>query len=248
MGICEVLRDTILWIADKVKSEESPGRCRRCLQTCVTCPLACVTCCLEKVSREAIIWTAIWGDSFITSCCSSWKLVWENLDEVAAITVVSDFLMMLGKAFVCLLTTGGAGFLINYIYGNDVSSLVMPCTVIFIFTYVVSGLFMNMFTTTLNCIFFCFLVDETVNDPDQMYADPGLEQVVKKFEDSSKQRAEQMRKARVPPGSRQGGAAADGTPAGGDQKAPAAAAGTAAAASAGTAAATSSTPAPTASV
>ena len=34
---------------------------------------------------------------------------------------------------------------------------------IFIFTFVVSGLFMNMFTTTLNCIFFCFLVDETVN-------------------------------------------------------------------------------------
>jgi hypothetical protein len=195
VGTCELLRITVVYMADKAKGE-NPGCCRKCILAPITCCMNCVTCCLEKVSKHAIVWTAIWGDSFIVACCSSFKMIWDNLDRVAAITVVSGFLMLLGKALVSLLTAGLAGLVIQAIYGEEVSSIIMPCTVIFVLSFVVATLFMSIFEVTLDCIFLCFLVDEyNFGGTDQMYASKGLEEVIKKYQTVSQKRAERIRNA-----------------------------------------------------
>jgi len=232
VGICEFLRDSILWLANKLKGEH-PGRCRRCLIACVACPLNCVTCCLEKVSKHAIVWTAIWGDGFIVSCCSSFKLIWDNLDRVAAITIVSGFIMLLGKVLVALLVTGVAGLIMQAVYGTEITSIIMPCVVTFILCFAVATLFMGMFEVTLDCLFLCFLVDEyNFGGTDQMYADPGLESVVNRFQDKSQIRARELRA--------HGNVHKGGVVESKDGATGTAAAGTAAAGASGTAAATAS--------
>jgi hypothetical protein len=214
VGICETLRLTIVYLADKAKGD-NPGCCRKCLLAPITCCMACVTCCLEKVSKQAIVWTAIWGDSFIVSCCSSFKLIWDNLDRVAAITIVSGFLMLLGKAFVSLLVAGIGGLVIQGIYGEEVSSIIMPCLVIFVLSFVVATLFMSIFEVTLDCIFICFLVDEwNYGGTEEMYASKSLAEVIKNFQTHSEKRAQKIRNAAAVRAEK--GAAPAGTTAGTD--------------------------------
>jgi len=193
VGLCELIRATVLWIAEKAKGDK-PNACQRCILGSLTCCLKCVTCCLEKISKHAIVWTAIWGDSFIVACCSSFKLIWDNLDRVAAITIVSGFLMLLGKALVALLVTGISGLIMQGIYGDELSSIIMPCVVIFILSFVVASMFMSIFEITLDCIFICFLVDEyNFGGTDQMYAHPDLEKVINKYQTASQKRANAIR-------------------------------------------------------
>jgi choline transporter-like protein 2/4/5 len=196
VATCETLRVTIIYLADKAKGE-NPGCLRKCILAPITCCMACVTCCLEKVSKQAIVWTAIWGDSFIVACCSSFKIIWDNLDRVAAITVVSGFLMLLGKAFVSLLVAGIGGLVVEGVYGEEVSSIIMPCFVIFVLSFVVATLFMSVFEVTLDCIFLCFLVDEWNfgDHPEQMYSSKGLADVITHCKTASEKRAQRIRNA-----------------------------------------------------
>jgi len=211
VGMCELIRTTVVYLADKAKGE-NPGCCRKCILGPITCCMHCVTCCLEKVSKQAIVWTAIWGDSFIVSCCSSFKLIWDNLDRVAAITVVSGFLMLLGKALVSLLVAGIGGLVIQGIYGEEVSSIIMPCVIIFVLSFVVATLFMSIFEVTLDCIFICFLVDEyNYGGTDEMYASKSLADVIKNFQSHSEKRAMKIRNAAALRAGGTGAAAATGT-------------------------------------
>jgi hypothetical protein len=43
------------------------------------------------------VWTAVWGDSFGTAACSSFKLLWGNLGRTGAFSVVAMFLLFVGK-------------------------------------------------------------------------------------------------------------------------------------------------------
>ena len=122
---------------------------------------------------------AIYGDSFASSACSSFALIWANLARVAALTVVSAFLMFIGKLFVAFLTTGIAAIAIYKHYTLELNSLVMPVVVIFLLSYLVAALFMALLETTASTVFLCFLVDENYNKHSgSMLASTGLQNVI----------------------------------------------------------------------
>jgi len=65
------------------------------------------------------------------------------------------------------------------VYGDEISSIAMPCFVIFVLAYLVATLFMALFETTIDTIFLCFLIDEELNKASgQMFASPSLQQLV----------------------------------------------------------------------
>jgi len=149
---------------------------------------------LDKISKNALVWTAIWGDSFLVAACSSFKLIWDNLSRVAAINLVSGFMMLLGKVLVSFATTGIAGFIMQGVYGEELNSVVMPSVVVFILAFLVASLFMVVFEVTIDCTFFCFLVDEkTYGGTNGMYASEELEGLVNKYKSHSEKHADMLR-------------------------------------------------------
>jgi hypothetical protein len=193
VSMCEALRYTVIYIADKAKGDD-PNCLQKCILGTTSCCLKCVTCCLEKISKTALVWTAIWGDSFLVASCSSFQFVWNNLSRVAAINLVSGFLMMLGKVLVALLCTGGVAMYIQTFMDDEISSIIMPCLVTFVLCYVAATLFMVIFEVCIDCIFLCFLVDEKhFAGSDKMYASKELEAVVNRYRPQSEKRAEKMK-------------------------------------------------------
>jgi len=162
IAIIMFLRAVVHYIEEKTKVD-TPNVVQRAIFCLIQCCLKCVECCCDKLSKNAFVWTAIYGDSFIPAACSSFGLVWSNLARLAAVNMVGDFLLFLGRVLVALFTTGLVAIILNDYYLDQISSLVMPCVVVFLVAYLVAALFMSIFDVTIDTIFLCFLIDERFN-------------------------------------------------------------------------------------
>eukprot|EP00823_Brevimastigomonas_motovehiculus_P006890 TRINITY_DN5911_c0_g1_i1.p1 TRINITY_DN5911_c0_g1~~TRINITY_DN5911_c0_g1_i1.p1 ORF type:complete len:660 (+),score=170.59 TRINITY_DN5911_c0_g1_i1:68-2047(+) len=145
----------------KAASGGQPNKCQQWLFCAIKCCLRCAECCMDKVSKNALIWTAIWGHSFIPACCSSFKLIFDNLRLIAAVTAISGYLLFLGKLFICFIVTGICGIIflkVNY-FEDNMSSVVMPLVVIFILAYLIGTMFMGLLDMVIDAILLCYLSD-----------------------------------------------------------------------------------------
>jgi len=186
---------TIVRSLEKKAQAENANQLQRALLCALACCLKCADCCLDKVNKNAFIWTSIYGDSFVPAACSSFALVWANLARVAAISIVGDTLLFIGKFVVALLTTGIMAFVIEGAYGDKISSLALPLVLIFILAYLVASLYMVVFETTIDTIFICFLVDEKFNkQTGQMLAPPSLIRLVDNHAAINAEHAQQAKK------------------------------------------------------
>lgn len=52
---------------------------------------------MDKVSKNAFIFCAVYGDAFCPSAAASFTLVWRNLVRVAAVSMVGSVIVFLGK-------------------------------------------------------------------------------------------------------------------------------------------------------
>jgi len=173
-------------------SGKEPNKIQKLLFRLVDCLLWCLECCLDKVSRNALIWVSIYGDAFCPAVCGSFKLMWANLVRVAVITFFSAIVTALGKIMIPLATTGlCAALLLNVEpYKSELSSPIYPLVVIFIISVAVALMFLTVYDTAIDTVFMCFLLDEKHNKSNgRMLADEGLRNIVQKYEAESKKLA-----------------------------------------------------------
>jgi len=142
---------------------------------------------------------AIYGDPFIPSTCNAFALVWRNLARIAALNIVAEIVLNVGKVIVAMCTAGIAGIIMAAIYGDQLTSISMPCFVVFMLAYMVAEFFMMIFHATIDTVFLCFLVDEEVykkrveSDPNtQMFAANELQDLVKRHAGQSEEMAAQQ--------------------------------------------------------
>jgi choline transporter-like protein 2/4/5 len=181
IAVIEFIRLVVKYVEEMSTPKHGPAnRLQKAVFCLLQCCLACVQCCLDKISKNALVWCAIYGDNFAESACASFALVWANLARVAALSLVSAFILLVGKLLVAFLTTGLAAISIFHYYGDqELSSLVLPVVVIFLLSYLVAALFMATLDTTAATVFLCFLVDEKYNKQSGcMLASPGLQAVI----------------------------------------------------------------------
>ncbi len=172
------------------------NRLQKCLFCFIHCFLYCIQCCMDKISKNAFIWTAIWGESYAPAACNSFRLIWSNLGRVAALSIVSSYIVFIGKLFVAFVTTGIAGVAMFRYYGKELNSPVLPMITVFILAYMIASLFMSVVETVIDTVFICFLVDEKYNKASgKMLADPGLLEVINAHSDYCNEHAQKEKMA-----------------------------------------------------
>ena len=178
-------------------SGKEPNKLQKLLFRIVDCLLWCLECCLDKVSRNALIWVSIYGDAFCPSVCGSFKIIWSNLMRVAVITFFSAIVTNLGKIMIPLMTTGLCGLVLLYVapYKDELGSPILPLVIILVISIAVACLFLTVYDTAIDTVFMCFLIDEKHNKNNgQMLADEGLRTIVQKYEAESQKLAGSMQR------------------------------------------------------
>jgi len=191
LAIIQFIRAVLKYLELQTK-KASPNRIQIIIFRLLQCCLGCVECCCDKVNKNGFVWMGVYGDAFVPSVCNSFQLIWNNLFRLAAVELVGEYMLVCGKIIVSLLSTGICGLIIKGIYDTRVSSIVMPCLLVFLIGYFVASVFMNLFETAIDTIFLCFLIDEEANkESGQMYASKSLKDLIDAHSATSREMHEQ---------------------------------------------------------
>lgn len=191
LATVQFIRYTVVYLEKKSKAE-APNALQKCLFASLVCCLKCVECCLDKLNKNGLIWTAVYGDGFCTASCSAFALLWRNLARVCAINLVSTIIVRIGK----LLTA----FLVTYIFymvmqnhepwRSQLHSPFFPGAMIFAFSFFAGSAVFTLFEAILDCQFLCFLIDYEENGATgRMLASEDMQKIVGKYQDASEKRA-----------------------------------------------------------
>lgn len=189
IAIVQMMRVMVKYV-EKQTQGSPPNKFQKALFAAIQCCLKCLECCLDKLNRNALIWTAIWGDGFCTAACSAFALLWRNLHRVAAISVVSSILINISKFVICALNAGVMWGMVMFSPMVDkVSSPMAPSAVVFAMSWLIASCFMSVFSSIIDAVFLCFLVDLETNKHGEMVASKTLQQLVDKYSSDSEKKA-----------------------------------------------------------
>eukprot|EP00276_Gloeochaete_wittrockiana_P000795 CAMPEP_0184672956 /NCGR_PEP_ID=MMETSP0308-20130426/86409_1 /TAXON_ID=38269 /ORGANISM="Gloeochaete witrockiana, Strain SAG 46.84" /LENGTH=573 /DNA_ID=CAMNT_0027120383 /DNA_START=56 /DNA_END=1777 /DNA_ORIENTATION=- len=150
--------------------------------------LLCFERFLQFLNKNAFIMIAIYGKSFCASAGNAAKLLLSNILRLAAISVISDFLLFLGKIAITASCTSLAFVWMSqdprYTTGTaKLNSVILPLVVVFLGSYTIATAFISVFDIAIDTIFLCFCADSAK-------APPGLVQ----FLDESAEEAKRKKK------------------------------------------------------
>jgi len=197
IAIIKTLRTILAYVEEKTSSAD-PNILQKALFCILKCILRCVECCIDKISKTAFVFIAIYGSSFCSAAGESFSLLMRNLARVAFLNLVSNYLTFAGKVVVTILTTGIFAVIYRSKFEESISSPVLPCIVTALFAYAISSLFMVVFETIIDTMFVCFMVDLDHNADGQMMAPIELQKLVDHHKDASAEvaREKMAKKAR----------------------------------------------------
>merc|ERR1712156_1178210 len=162
----------------------------RCCLCCIHCFLKCVDCCIDKLSKDGFVFTSIFGTPFCSSAIMAFDMIWENLMNVAALTVVSDYVEFVGKISVSMVTTGIMLFAIDQYYTEDrISSYLFICLALLCITYLSALVFMHVFDVAIETLFLCCVIDLKANGQ-AIHSSAGFRDLIDEHKDENAQEAE----------------------------------------------------------
>jgi hypothetical protein len=170
IAIIQFIRAVVHYIENKVGGKKN--KLQEYIFKCIHCCLACAECCMDKINKNALIWTAIFGDSFAPAACGSFRLIMAHLEKVAAINIITGMVINMSKLFCGGLTCLIGILLIQNVepYASDVNSIYMPGVVMFLIGFYIGTAFLAIQHALIDCIFLCYLVDMDKNPKGRRYA------------------------------------------------------------------------------
>ncbi|KAJ1456760.1 plasma-membrane choline transporter-domain-containing protein, partial [Pelagophyceae sp. CCMP2097] len=126
----------------------------------VQCCLACVEKCLRFLNKIAYVQTAIHGVGLCAAGKKAFDMLAKNGLRVATVSVVSTFVLTLGKVAVC-----ASAALLFYLYAeqqlsDDLYSLVLPTALVGVMAFATAGAFNDVFDMVIISVLQCFATDE----------------------------------------------------------------------------------------
>jgi len=117
---------------------------------------------LQYLVRNAYIIVAKDGTPLIESGRKTFNLMMKNLVDVVALNQFGDFVLVLGRIFVVLIT----GFISYELIGKKegIQYPFFPILLVVIFAFLIIHCFMTVYEMTLDTIFICFCEDCEQND------------------------------------------------------------------------------------
>lgn len=169
------------------KARELGNALGEALLCCCQCCLWCFEQFIKFLNKNAYIQCAIFGTPFCRSAREAFGLITRNVGKVGSISYVSTIVLFVGKFFISCLTTAGAYIYINQEMGEQLYSLMGPCGLIFIMSYFVGDMFLDVFDMSTSTVLHCFVADEEMFDGDECYAEGKLRDWLDDFEKSERQ-------------------------------------------------------------
>lgn len=158
------IRAIMEYIGKKVAEASGENGCTKCIICCLRCCLDCFDRFVRFLNRNAYIYMALSCESFCTSALHSFILMLKNAAKFSFVDGIAEVFMFLAKALISLLTTVVMYFMIGWT--TEVQSPILPLIVIWIFSYVLSAVFIAIFDIGANTLLQCYILDQEIAKSD----------------------------------------------------------------------------------
>ena len=181
LAIVQIIRAILAKIQRQVK--KANNRIADALLCCCQCCLWCFEKCIKFLNKNAYIQTAIFGTAFCKSAREAFFLIARNAGRIGAITYVSGAVLFIGKLFISAVTTSASYYVMNELIGDEVFSLAGPTIFIFIISYFISDMFMDIFDMGVTTVLQCFIADEEMfEERGECYAEGRLRKYIDDYD------------------------------------------------------------------
>jgi Plasma-membrane choline transporter len=178
VAIVQLIRAMIAKVQKEAKKANS--KIANCVLCCCQCCFWCLECMLKFINKNAYIQTAIFSTSFCKSCRESFQLIFRNAARVAAISYVSAAVLIIGKLFISSIVTLAGYYILVEDMGDKLYSVGGPVAVIFLISYWISDMFMDVLDMGISTVLHCFIADEEMFESDDRYHEKSLKDYVDK--------------------------------------------------------------------
>jgi len=200
IAIIKTIRAVVAYLQKKAK--DSHNTIMQAVLCCVQCCLWCFEKCMKFINKNAYIQTAIYGYGFCHSARVAFFLILRNILRVAAVGIVSEIVLILGKLFVPILTTLACYLCVGYgLPQGETNGIVVPMAMVFVLSYFVASMFTEIFGMAIETILCCYIADEESFPPEERFADGDLKSSVQKHAEQAakNQQNVQVQEVKVAP-------------------------------------------------
>jgi choline transporter-like protein 2/4/5 len=179
IAIVQMIRIALEYIDQKMRSTKQENTVIKVVMACLRCCMWCFEKCLKFLNKNAYIIMSMKGSSFCPSMKDSFSLLFANAARVATVSMISKFLMLLGKLFITAFSVFMMFLFIKYppsslpgFFLGDlkhVSSPIFPMLLTGLLGYAVASFFLDIYGTAIDTILLCFCEDCQVNKSSGTY-------------------------------------------------------------------------------
>lgn len=181
IAIIKTIRAVIMYLQDK--AAKSGNKAAQMVLCCLQCCMWCIEKCMKFINKNAYIQIAIFGYSFCKAARCAFFLILRNIATIAAVGLVSEIVTLIGRILVPLMSTFVAYIILNTM-SDQLYTLWFPLLLTFLLSYVVSDLFISIFSMAISTILQCFIADKEMF-PDDPYAEESLRSCITTTQEKS---------------------------------------------------------------
>ena len=115
---------------------------------------------MKFFSKHAYIQVALLGTPFCKSARCAFSLIVRNLGRLAAITVVGDFVIFIGKLAIAMISAAVAYLYFTTTMRKDVTGFIMPTVFTTFVAYITSSLFLSIVSSAADSVLQAYLTEE----------------------------------------------------------------------------------------
>jgi choline transporter-like protein 2/4/5 len=135
----------------------------KCLICCLRCCIWCLDYCVKFITKNAYIQIALAGRNFCSSAWLTFCLIVRNCARFSIIAGIGAILIFVGKALI-IIASGWIAYLImmNTDLRQKLYSPVFPIIIVTIISYIMSSIFLSVYSFSATAILHCYLADEEI--------------------------------------------------------------------------------------
>jgi hypothetical protein len=137
--------------------------CTKCVICCLRCFIWCLDYCVKFITKNAYIQIALTNKNFCSAAWLTFCLIVRNAARFSIVLSIGVILIFVGKALIIVLSAWIAYIILMESYLKDnIYSPIFPVIVVCGIAYIISSIFLSVYSFAANAILHCYLVDEEV--------------------------------------------------------------------------------------
>eukprot|EP00759_Apiculatamorpha_spiralis_P037159 PhF_6_TR37141/c1_g1_i1/m.54659/K15377/SLC44A2_4_5; solute carrier family 44 (choline transporter-like protein), member 2/4/5 len=189
IAIVQFIQALVLYFEREVLQKVKDNPAIKFLLCVINCLLWCIEKTIKMINKASFTLICIKNCNFCSGCGQALGILVSNAVRVGTLASMVNVVTFILKLFICASNTLiGFGLLRRpqLIDGTPIQSGLFPLISIFLLSYIIASIFLNVYESCVDTVMMCFFVDET--DLTGKYMPEGLARLVGMFTEAEKAR------------------------------------------------------------